>query len=155
MHAFAEGRRHSGIMEPIAAGLPEAARHAAADYYAALPPGPRGAFDEAAASRGRRIATRGVSERSVPSCAHCHAPLGAQVNPAYPVLAGQYQPYLVQQLTLLRVRHRGGSEYVHLMHAFVDRLTRDDIRDVAAYFASLEPGGPDRNTARAAAATPR
>jgi hypothetical protein len=39
----------------------------------------------------------------------------------------------------LKERRRGGSEYVHLMHSFVDRLTAEDIRDTAAFFASLDP----------------
>jgi cytochrome c553 len=61
-------------------------------------------------------------------------------NPAYPRLSGQYAEYLALQLTLLQSRRRGGSEYVHLMHSFVDRLTPGDIEDTAAFFAGLDPG---------------
>ena len=43
------------------------------------------------------------------------------------------------QLQLMKERRRGGSEYVHLMHAFVDRLTARQIEDVTSYFASLPP----------------
>jgi cytochrome c553 len=58
---------------------------------------------------------------------------------AFPKLAGQHAPYLKGQLQLMKERRRGGSEYVHLMHAFVDRLTAEQIEEVTRYFASLSP----------------
>jgi cytochrome c553 len=137
MTAYADGRRHSGIMEPIAAGLSAPAREAAARYYASLP-----ARRETTAKRsddvlrGEAVARRGVPEQEIPSCADCHADGDGPINDAYPRLSGQYAPYIVQQLKLLKARARGGSEYVHLMHSFVDRLTERQIADAAAYFAS-------------------
>jgi hypothetical protein len=47
-----------------------------------------------------------------------------------------YRGYLVQQLTLRQQRRRGGSEFVHSMHSVVDRLTPEQVDDVASYFAS-------------------
>src|SRR5690606_27292484 len=102
---------------------------------AAIPP------DDAA--RGREIATAGVPARDIPACLDCHgeAPGGTPRNPAYPWLAGQPADYLALQLQLFRERRRGGSEFVHLMHSFVDRLEPSDIDDVSAFFAALPPGG--------------
>lgn len=144
LEAYASGARPSGIMEPIAAGLSPAALEEAVTYYAALSPLPAApAPRSVSAERGARIAQRGVPEDDIPSCMHCHAPHGHRINPAYPWLAGQYQEYLAQQLTLLQQRRRGGSEYVRLMHSFVDRLSPEQIDDVAAYFGgALAPAEP-------------
>ena len=52
LRAYARGTRHSGIMEPVASGLPEEARHASLRYYASLPPAPD---PTAATDEGLRI----------------------------------------------------------------------------------------------------
>jgi cytochrome c553 len=59
----------------------------------------------------------------------------------YPVLTAQQINYLMSQLVLLQERRRGGTSNVDLMHAFVNRLTRDEIRDVATHYAALPAGG--------------
>jgi cytochrome c553 len=153
LRAYAAGRRHSGVMGPVASALTADARSAAAAYYAALPATTPGQpTDDARITRGQRLATMGDPSRSVPACVECHAPAAAK-NPAYPILAGQYADYLALQLSLLQRRARGGSEYVHLMHSFVDRLTAGQIQDVAAYFANTEASadaredGPDAGPA--------
>jgi cytochrome c553 len=137
LRAYADGRRHSGTMGPIAASLSAGTRQQAVRYYASLPPFTSG-DNQSSAARGEEIAVNGLPAQMVPACTECHGPSTTPKNPAYPNLAGQHPAYLSQQLQLLRNRRRGGSEYVHLMHSFVDRLTDDHIADVAAYFASLE-----------------
>jgi cytochrome c553 len=148
LEAFARGERHSGIMQPIAAGLEEGARRRLAEHYARLPPERGGrvsaaAHDDAAIARGERIARHGVPERGVPSCIDCHGPArgGPHANPAYPALAGQYPPYLVLQLELFAAGHRGGSPFAHLMDSVAPRLRPGEMRDVAAYYGSLPFGG--------------
>jgi cytochrome c553 len=147
--AYADGRRHSGTMASVASGLTPETMREAAEYYAeragSLAASPVSAGDavppDADRARGREIATAGVPARDVPPCVECHG--GGAVDekhPAYPRLAGQHFSYLAQQLRLLKERRRGGSESVHLMHSFVDRLTEEDIRDASAYFASLASG---------------
>ena len=145
LEAYASGGRHSGIMAPIAAGLAATDRRTLADYYADLPPGSPAADGDGgshAAERGRSIALRGAPSLGVPSCADCHGPADHPRNPAYPSLAGQYAEYLVLQLELFRSRARGGSEFSPLMHHVVDGLEPQQIRDVAAYYAALDPGAP-------------
>jgi cytochrome c553 len=137
MHAYLDGRRYSGIMEPVVSGLSPEARHAALLYYSSLPapePIPRSADD---VERGEQIVFSGVPELNIPPCATCH--VAEPVNQAYPRLRGQYPEYIAQQLTLLQQRRRGGSEFVHIMHTFVEQLTERHIEDVAAYFASTPP----------------
>jgi cytochrome c553 len=134
LRAYADGRRYSGIMGPVARALTPEARAVAAAYYAALPP-PQMSMD-AQVFPGELLATHGDATRMIPACVECHGTAGVPKNPAYPRLAGQHASYLALQLTLLQARARGGSEYVHLMHSFVDRLTAEQIREVSAYFAS-------------------
>jgi cytochrome c553 len=126
-------------MGPIAASMRSAGWEEAVRYYASLPAAARGGdvVSSSAAARGGEIATRGIPRRDVPPCAECHGPSSVPKSDAYPILAGQHADYLAGQLRLLQNRQRGGSEYVHLMHSFVDRLTSDQIQDVAAYYASI------------------
>jgi cytochrome c553 len=145
MRAYAEGRRYSGVMGPIAVSLDAAERAAAVRYYASLESGSgvgtghasmATAGSDADPSTGAEIATRGLPARGVPACVECHSPVPGAKNPAYPRLHGQYPEYLALQLRLLRERRRGGSEYVHLMHGFVGQLTDEQVDDVAAYLGS-------------------
>ena len=149
--AYSRGERHSGIMQPIAAGLTAGELREVSGYYAGLRAAARPASepaDTAAVERGRTIAEQGIPNQRVPSCIDCHGPKGTEQKDAYPRLAGQYADYLVLQLELIKKRQRGGSSYEHLMHKVADRLEPEQMRDVARYFESLPPERSD------AAATP-
>lgn len=140
LQAFASGKRPSGIMEPIAAGLSRAERRALARYYAGLPAHVSAdSSTTPAIERGRVIAKQGLPEQRVPSCADCHGPAPTPRNPAYPLLNGQYADYLVLQLQLFKAGHRGGSAYASIMQPVVHRLTTEQMHDVAAYYQSLPP----------------
>jgi cytochrome c553 len=141
LFAYLEGRRHSGVMKSVVAGLTPDTIAETAAYFSALPVPPATEDPETSddLARGRVIATQGRPERDVPACIECHGPAAMPKNPAYPILSAQYSDYLALQLRLLQGRQRGGSEFLPLMHEFVDRLSDDDIRDVSAYFAALEP----------------
>lgn len=149
LRAFAHDQRHSGIMQPVAAGLSAAEMRELADYYGGLATSPRQenasvAGGASSIARGREIASSGIPGQRVPSCADCHGPAARRRNPAYPRLAGQYADYLVLQLELFEQDQRGGSRYAHLMRKVAPRLSAQQMRDVAAYYASLpaqtEPG---------------
>jgi cytochrome c553 len=138
LRAYADGRRYSGIMGPIAAGLSSESLREAIRHYASIAPAaaPAGNVTESSL-RGARIATSGIDVTMIPACVECHGPAASPKNPAYPRLAGQHVDYLAAQLHLMQRRQRGGSQYVELMHEFVDRLTDEQIDDVTVYFASL------------------
>ncbi|HEY5705780.1 MAG TPA: c-type cytochrome [Terrimicrobiaceae bacterium] len=140
--AYSHGARHSGIMEPISAGLTAATVSEVARYYARLaspnPPPPHSS-DEAAIERGKAIARHGIPGQRVPSCIDCHAPEGGRYNANYPSLDAQHADYLLLQLELFKKGHRGGSPYAHLMEPVAKRLNPDQMRDVAIYFQSLRP----------------
>lgn len=149
LQALASGQRHSGIMGPVAANLSVEQMRELASYYAARgsntdaatpPPEAAAAFE-----RGEQIARLGIPGQGVPSCRDCHGPGPEERNPMYPALAGQYAEYLVLQLELFKAEQRGGSSYVHLMRHVAARLSAEQMRDVAGYYASLptvsRPGG--------------
>jgi cytochrome c553 len=144
--AYAEGSRHSGIMQPMAAGLSPEMIKELSGYYARLPPpqaAGRDAGDDAdLIALGRAIATEGIPAERVPACVECHGPRGRKMKDAYPSLAGQPADYLVLQLELFKNQQRGGSEYAHLMHEIAPRLKPAQMRAVARYFESLV--GPER-----------
>jgi cytochrome c553 len=140
LQAYASGERHSGIMEPIAAGLDREESRALALYYARREhrSAPVGSGEAAGQLElGARIARNGLPDQLVPACVECHGPVARRRNPHYPSLAGQYADYLTLQLTLLKEARRGGTPYAHIMRQVAGGLTEAQIRAVALYFASL------------------
>lgn len=140
--AYATGRRHSGFMAPVSAGLSDAMIRELADYYSRIetpPAAPAGnrPQDNALLEAGRIIATEGIATERIPACVECHGPAGHRTKSAYPSLAGQPAPYLQRQLQLFKDGQRGGSEYSHLMEEIAPRLTAEQIRAVTLYFESL------------------
>lgn len=69
--------------------------------------------------------------RSTP-CSACHGPDGNSVNPAWPSIAGQNAPYIVAQLEAFK----NGTRSDPLMTAQAMALSEQDMRDLAAYYAS-------------------
>lgn len=140
LQAYASGERPSGIMQPMAVGLSERTMRELARHYASAPPAAGTQPAESELVRlGAQLARRGNGDRRIPACTHCHGPKQGPRNPAYPLLAGQYFDYLLNQLELWRQGHRGGSEYARLMHSAARRLEGREIRALAAYYASLPP----------------
>jgi len=144
LQAYASGKRHSGVMQPLSAELQpheidRLARHFAAQTGAAPKTMVMAPTDADAIARGRALAFRGDPTRRLPSCVECHGPGDAERNPVYPDLAGQYADYLALQLQLFKADHRGGTGYAPVMREIAGRLEEGDIRDLSVYYASL-PG---------------
>lgn len=140
LKSYADGMRASGIMQPIAAGLNEGSMKKLARHYASVMPPhdashPRTAIEDMA--RGRDIAINGIPEQGIPACRHCHGPGRVADNPAFPQLAGQNYSYLVTQLELWKNETRGGSAYAPLMATVAGGLKDEQMRSVAAWYASL------------------
>jgi cytochrome c553 len=64
------------------------------------------------------------------------------IDPTYPALAGQYQDYLEKALR----DYKSGARNNAIMNGMAKPLTRDDIRNVAAYLSGLT--GPLSNQKR-------
>lgn len=137
---FASGARQSAVMQPIAQELSDEQMHSVAAFYAALRPQPYPPAlppDEVAITRGRMVATRGTSPGTA-ACTSCHGPKGKGARNAFPYLAGQYAPYLEQQLQLFKSRRRRGPQAI-IMRTVASGLSDEQMHDVALYFASLRP----------------
>jgi len=66
-------------------------------------------------------------------CAACHGPDGNKPSgPDQPILAGQHYDYLVRALADYKIGRRSNP----IMKGFAAQLSRKDIEDLAAWFAS-------------------
>lgn len=81
-------------------------------------------------------AQAGASKAAV--CMGCHGPAGNSANPAWPKLAGQGANYLYRQLQ----NYKSGARPDPLMGPQAAGLADEDMRDLAAYFATqkIAPG---------------
>jgi cytochrome c553 len=68
-------------------------------------------------------------------CAACHGLDGNSATPDYPRLAGQYPDYLAKALR----DYKSGQRKNPIMAGFAAGLSKTDIENVAAYYASLPP----------------
>jgi len=76
-------------------------------------------------------------------CAACHGKdFVTGLDPTYPKLASQYQDYLEKALR----DYKTGARNNAIMNGIAKPLTRDDIRNVAAYLSGLP--GPLSNQKR-------
>lgn len=88
------------------------------------------------AAKGQQIATQ--------VCAACHAADGNSPAPANPKIAGQFADYLHKQLVNFKPQANKKAERENpIMAGMVANLSDDDMRNLAAYFASqkLRPEG--------------
>ncbi|MDN3516500.1 c-type cytochrome [Aquisalimonas lutea] len=69
------------------------------------------------------------------SCAACHGAQGESSNPEWPNLAGQSERYLFEQLRAFKSGERQNA----VMAGQVANLDEQDMRDLAAYYASQDP----------------
>jgi cytochrome c553 len=76
-------------------------------------------------------------------CVACHGPGGNSTNPEWPKLAGQHASFINAQLKVLK----SGERKSPVMNAQAANLSDQDMKDLAAYFATQKPqpgvGSPD------------
>ena len=66
-------------------------------------------------------------------CVACHNADGNSTAPAWPKIAGQHEGYLIKQIQEIRKGDKGKRPNP-AMYAFVEKLTDQDIEDLAAYY---------------------
>lgn len=70
------------------------------------------------------------------TCANCHGTHGKSVkDPAVPGLAGRPGAYIIEQMQAFR----SGTREATIMHQIAKGYTDEQIRQMAAYFASQKP----------------
>ena len=70
--------------------------------------------------------------KALAACAACHGPEGRTTNPDWPRLDGQNAQYLVRQLEAFKTGERPSG----IMSPQARRLSEEEMRDLAAYFAA-------------------
>lgn len=76
---------------------------------------------------------------AVQVCSICHGVDGNSVSPNFPRLAGQRPAYLIYQLDNFRNHHRSDPEGFEYMWGITRRLSDEQIKGLAAYFAKQSP----------------
>ena len=92
--------------------------------------------------KGKELVAKGVGGGGT-QCAGCHGPTLAGVG-AIPAIAGRSPSYAVRQLYDFKSSARAGSAS-ELMKPVVEKMTPEDMIALAAYAASLPPGGAAAN----------
>jgi len=141
LRAYADGKRESGVMQPIANDLTPEDTERVAGYYAALsfPPREMSESGEADLAKGRAIFEQGDAANGIPACIACH---GEEALPTYPRLAGQSRRYVESQLHLWKTATTRHTEAAEIMTPVARALSDAQIRDVAAYLESMPPLTP-------------
>ena len=89
------------------------------------------AFFAATAVEAKGNADKG-REKAAQTCDACHGADGAKpVAPENPILAGQYDDYIVKALS----DYKSGKRANPIMKTFAEPLTKQEIEDLAAWFS--------------------
>ena len=84
---------------------------------------------------GEARADAAAGQAKAQVCVVCHGPMGNSTNPDYPVLAGQSARYIYLELRDFKEGRRSDPR----MSGVVSTLSRDDMMDLADYFAAQRP----------------
>jgi cytochrome c553 len=79
----------------------------------------------------------GAGGKKAEVCVACHGQNGNSASPQYPILAGQTARYLYLQLR----DFKEGRREEPLMKPIIEGLSRQDMFDLAAFFAAQKPRG--------------
>jgi cytochrome c553 len=126
LQAYKNKDRSHPTMQAQAASLSDQDMQDIAAYFEALSGNTRAGHSSRAAAGKEKSAT----------CAACHGIDGNGDNTTYPILAGQYASYMEVALK----DYRSGKRQNAIMAGFAASLTIEDIRDLAAYYASQKGG---------------
>lgn len=135
LEAYADGRRRSTVMEPLARSLTADERNRVAAEFS----GRTAAVVETRQSysaRGEVLAVKGDHTLRVQACQNCHGPFGSGRAPYAPALAGLSPQYLRAEMAAWRSGARQ-TDPSGQMAAIAQRLPEADVAEVAAYYAGL------------------
>ena len=137
LHDYRSGACLHDVMTPLAQGLAEEDLAPLAVHFAAQP---KGSLDVTArADRNLPIADlifRGDPARGIPACRSCHgARSGGPIETPTP--SRQNEAYLADQLRRFARGERGNDVYGR-MRGFAAKLTEDEIKRLAAFYAWTE-----------------
>ena len=142
---FRAGARTNPVMQPMASALSDDDINDLAAYYSTQTPTGLEA-DPSYWKSGEKLYRIGDRTRNIPACIACHGPMGAG-NPGagYPALRAQHAVYTVKQLSA----YKDGTRYQQtqdptaksrngqIMVTIAERLTAEDMRDLASYVQGM------------------
>ena len=76
-----------------------------------------------------------AGRKKAEACIACHGPGGNSTDPQFPILAGQTARYTYLQLK----DFKEGRRTEPMMDPFIAKLSREDMFDLAAFFATQKP----------------
>jgi cytochrome c553 len=126
MQAYQAAARTEPMMQALVKPLERSQIEDIAYFYATMVPG-------AAAAPGKGDPLAGMAIAA--PCATCHGADGNSTDPKNPRLAGLSADYLIAAIT----GYKDGSRKHDVMRDRVVALRDQDVRDLAAYYASREP----------------
>jgi cytochrome c553 len=130
MKAYKGGQRKSDIMKPMAAAVSDADVDNITLYFA---------LQKAARAETPAAGDKAAGKAAAAACAGCHGEQGVSAAPATPSLAGQDSQYLVAAL----VAYKGAGRSDETMKGLAASLDDAAMKNVAAYYASLQPQSPN------------
>jgi cytochrome c553 len=140
---FRSGKRKHEFMKMMAAGISDADLADIAAYFATLPAlagtpraAPAAAQDATAHPVARQLYAQGDPARKLPACVACHGDAGKGVAGVAPVIGGQGQRYLEQQLQDWRNGSRNNSAG-GVMNQLAAPLTDAEIESLARYVSEM------------------
>lgn len=134
---FKSGSRDNATMKPMATLLSDEQMQDVAHYFASLPVVHKVADAPAAevTAVAERLINHGDWDRYIPPCITCHGQHARGVGTHFPNLNGQSAEYIEQQLHAWRDGKRH-NDLLHLMKPIAERLTEQEIKALAAWFAA-------------------
>ncbi|MDH4560467.1 c-type cytochrome [Pseudomonas sp. BN411] len=134
LHAFAEGRRRSAQMGPLAANLSDTQIKSLADYFSRQRP-----ETTEAPERDDALAKRGEAVVAARGCIACH---GERLSggPLGPRIAGQGEGYLSDQLKAFK--HGQRQDPAQAMNAMASSLSDEELKATVHYLSGLAPTQP-------------
>ena len=87
---------------------------------------------------GKSIYRSGIPRKQIAACASCHSPNGTGNGPArFPLLAGQWEEYIVEQLRAFQRGERKNDGDSQMMRGVAKDLTELEMEAVASYLRGL------------------
>jgi cytochrome c553 len=130
MKAYKGGQRKNDMMKPMLASVTDAAMNNIALYYGLQKP---------ARAQTPVAGNKAAGETAAAGCAGCHGSDGVSGTPTTPSLAGQDATYLTSALQAYKL----GARSDETMKGLAASLDDNAVKNVAAFYAGLEPKQPN------------
>ena len=130
-----DGTRKSAVMGGIVASLSDQDMVNLGAFFAEKTMKPGSAKQPY--TEGEKLFRGGNPATGVPACAACHGPTGAGIPVQFPRIGGQHADYIAAQLHAFR-NHERLNDAAKMMRTIADKMTEQEIKDVANYVAGLK-----------------